>query len=137
MAGLSDYLENGLLNVFRGTAFPLAATGSVYVALHTADPTDAGTGTEVSGTAYARQGITKASGSWAAPTGNPAAITNAAAVTFPAAGAGGWGTVTHVAIWDASTAGNLLFSGALTASKAVAQDDVVQFAIGQLALRVD
>ena len=135
MPGLSDYLESGFLNVLRGTTFPLAATGSVYIALHTADPTDAGSGAEVSTGGYARQPITKATGSWAAPSGEPALIDNAAAVTFGPATAS-WGTITHVAIWDALTVGNMLFSGALAASKAIGDGDSAEFAIGALDLSI-
>ena len=135
MAGKSDYLEAGLLNVFRGTLFPLAATGSVYIALHTEDPADDGTGAEVgAGIGYARQEVTKAGGSWAAPSGEPALIDNAAAITFGPA-TGDWTTVTHVAIRDADTAGNLLYSGALTVSKAIGDGDSAEFAIGALDLQ--
>ena len=53
MAEMSDYLERSLLNAtLNNTAFTTVATP--YVSLHTADPTDAGTGTEVSGGSYAR-----------------------------------------------------------------------------------
>jgi hypothetical protein len=68
------YNEEGLLNVLRGTAYPLAATGSVYIALYTAAPTDAGGGTEVSAGGYARQAVSKATGSWSAPSGTPRAM---------------------------------------------------------------
>ena len=131
MAGKSDYLEAGLLNVFRGTLFPLAATGSVWIALHTADPTDAGNGAEVTQGGYGRQEVTKAGGSWAAPSGEPALIDNAAAITFGPA-TESWGTVTHVAVWDAETVGNMLYSGVLAASKAIGDGDSAEFAIGAL-----
>jgi hypothetical protein len=129
----SDYFEAAILNWFRGTTFP-AATGSVYASLHTAATADDGTGTEVSGNAYARQGITKATGSWSAPAaaGN---ITNSNAVTFPTA-TGSWGTVTHGALWDAVTAGNMIMHGALGASKAVALNDVFQYAVGAISITV-
>jgi hypothetical protein len=134
MAAFSDYFETAILNWFRGTTFPVA-TGSVYAALHTATTTDAGGGTEVSGNAYARQGMTKATGTWTAPAavGN---ITNTAEVAFPAATPSGWGTVTHSALWDAATVGNMIMHGALTASKTINQDDVFRFPIGALSLTV-
>jgi len=130
----SDYFEAAILNWFRGTTFPVA-TGSVFASLHTAATADDGTGTEVSGNAYARQGITKASGSWTAP-GASGNITNTAAVTFPAATPATWGTVTHGALWDASSAGNMIMHGALGASKAVGVGDVFQYAIGALSITV-
>ena len=104
MAELSNYLENALINVtLRATSYTAPTT--VYVALYTSDPTDADTGTECSGTSYARQAVT-----FGAPSNG--ATTNSAAVEFPQAG-GSWGTITHIGIRDASTAGNLLYHTAL------------------------
>jgi hypothetical protein len=123
MAEMSNYLENALINAtLRATTFTSPAT--VYVSLHTADPTDAGTGTEVSGGSYARQSATFASPS------NGASATNAD-VTFPQA-TGNWGTVTHIGIWDASTSGNLYYHTALDASKAIDTGDIFKIASGSL-----
>ena len=125
MAELSNYLENALINVtLRATSYTAPTT--VYVALYTSDPTDADTGTEVSGTAYARQSVT-----FGAPSN--AATTNSAAVEFPQAG-GSWGTITHIGIRDASTAGNLLYHTALDASKTIATGDVFRIASGSLSV---
>ena len=122
MANLSDYSEAEMLQwlmtdetVTRPTAW--------YVALYTAAPSDAGGGTEVSGSGYARQ---------AADFGTDGA-SNTGALTFTASG-GDWGTVTHIGIHDASTAGNLLWHGALTASKSVTDGDSLTFAIGDIDL---
>ena len=123
MAEMSNYLENALINAtLRATTFTSPAT--VYVSLHTADPTDAGTGTEVSGGSYARQ-----SASFAAPS-NGASATNAD-ITFPQA-TGNWGTVTHIGIWDASTSGNLFYHTALDASKTIDTGDIFKIASGSL-----
>jgi hypothetical protein len=123
MAEMSNHLENALINAtLRATTFTSPAT--VYVSLHTADPTDAGTGTEVSGGSYARQ-----SASFAAPS-NGASATNAD-ITFPQA-TGNWGTVTHIGIWDASTSGNLYYHTALDASKTIDTGDVFKIASGSL-----
>lgn len=128
MPGLSNYLENALCNhVFRNSA--LTAPAAVYVALYTSDPTDADSGTEVSGNAYARQAVT-----FGAPSNG--VISNTGAVTFPTA-TGSWGTITHFGIRDAATVGNLLVYGALTASKTVASGDSIQFAVGQLSITLD
>lgn len=136
MPGKSDYAESAVLNSFlRGVAFP-AVTGSVYVSLHTADPTDAGTGTEVSGGAYARVAVSRAAGSWAAPADSAGsqATSNSAAVTFPSPTAN-WGTVTHFGIFDAATAGNLLYSGALGTSRNILNgDQAPSFAAGTLTI---
>jgi hypothetical protein len=125
MAEMSNYLENALINVtLRATSYTAPTT--VYVALYTNDPTDADTGTEVSGTAYARQSVT-----FGAPSNG--ATTNSAAVEFPQAG-GAWGTITHIGIRDASTAGNLLYHTALDASKTIATGDVFRIASGSLSV---
>jgi hypothetical protein len=125
MAEMANYLENALINgTLRGTTYTAPTT--VYVALYTNDPTDADTGTEVSGTAYARQAVT-----FGAPSNG--ATTNSAAVEFPQAG-GSWGTVTHIGIRDALTTGNLLYHTALDASKTIATGDVFRIASGSLSV---
>lgn len=125
MAEMSNYLENALVNaVLRNTAYTSPTT--VYLALYTSDPTDADTGTEVSGSAYARQAIT-----FGAPSNG--VTTNTAAIEFPQA-TGSWGTVTHVGILDALTTGNLLFHTPLDASKTIATGDVFRVAIGSLSV---
>jgi hypothetical protein len=122
---MSDYLENALLNaVLRNT--PYTSPSQVYVALFTSDPTDAGTGTEVSGGGYARQPVT-----FNAPSNGQ--VTNAADILFPIATAS-WGTVTHVGIYDAVTGGNLLFHGALTTSKTISANDQLKIAAGDLSI---
>lgn len=129
MAAMSDYLETLLLNlIFRTqTATKPAA---IYIALFTAAPSDSGGGTEVTGGSYARTQVTQADANWNAP-GVGGLTDNVAAITFPTATAN-WGTVTHVGIFDASTAGNLLFHGALTASKVVNSGDTFKFNAGDL-----
>jgi hypothetical protein len=125
MAEMSNYLETALINgTLRNTTYTAPTT--VYLALYTSDPTDADTGTEVSGTSYARQSITFGSPS-------NGASTNSAAIEFPQAG-GSWGTVTHVGIRDASTAGNLLYHTPLDASKTIATGDVFRIASGSLSV---
>lgn len=125
MAAMSDYLENAILNAtLRGQAWTAPAT--VYLALYTADPTDAKTGTEVSGGAYVRQAIT-----FNAPV-NGVAISSPD-VLFPIASAS-WGTVTHIGILDASTVGNLLYHGALTNTKTIASADQLKIAAGDVSI---
>ena len=125
MAELSNYLENALINAtLRNTSYTSPAT--VYISLHTADPTDAGTGTEVSGGSYARQSAT-----FAAPS-NGASASNAD-ITFPQA-TGNWGTIGWIGIWDALTTGNLLYHTALDASKAIDTGDIFKIATGNLSV---
>lgn len=125
MAEMSNYLEGALINaVLRNTSYTSPAT--VYLALYTSDPTDADSGTEVSGNAYARQAIT-----FGAPSNG--VTTNTAAIEFPQA-TGSWGTVAYIGIRDASTAGNLLYHTPLDASKTIATGDVFRVAIGSLSV---
>jgi hypothetical protein len=125
MAEFSNYLENALINAtLRNTAYTSPTT--VYVALYTSDPTDADTGTEVSGTSYARQAVT-----FGAPSNG--VTTNSAAVEFPQAG-GSWGTVSYIGLRDASTSGNLLYHTALDAAKTIETGDVFRIATGSLSV---
>jgi hypothetical protein len=125
MSEMSNYLENALINVtLRSTAYTTPT--NVYLALYLDDPTDADTGTECSGTSYARQVLT-----FGAPSNG--VTSNSAVIEFPQAG-GSWGTITHVGIRDASTAGNLLYHTPLDASKTIATGDVFRIAIGSLSV---
>jgi hypothetical protein len=125
MAEMSNYLENALINAtLRNTSYTSPTT--VYLALYTNDPTDADTGTEVTGNAYARQAIT-----FGAPSNG--VTSNTAAIEFPQA-TGSWGTVTHIAIRDALTSGNMLYHSPLDASKTIATGDVFRVAIGSLSV---
>jgi len=127
----SDYLELKVLDhVFGKAAYTIP---TAYVGLSTADPLDGASGlAEPAGGAYAR--ITTAAIDWNAAAAG--AISNATALAFPTATAS-WGTITHFAIFDAATAGNLLASGTLTVSKTVGSGDSVTFDIGQLNATLD
>lgn len=123
MTKMSNYLETALVNVtLRGTAYTAPTT--VYLALYTTDPTDADTGTEVTGGSYARQAMT-----FAAPSDGATSLSTN--VTFPQATAG-WGTVTHVGIRDAVTGGNLLYYTPMTTARAILTGDTVAFLTGQI-----
>ncbi|WP_445779228.1 phage tail fiber protein [Shewanella sp.] len=125
MSAMSNYLENALVNAtLRNTTYTSPAT--VYVGLYTSDPTDAGSGTEVSGGSYARQ-----SAAFAAPS-NGASATSAD-VTFPQA-TGNWGTVAYFGILDASSSGNLMYHGALDTSKVIETGDVFKISAGNLTI---
>ena len=125
MAEMSNYLENALINVtLRATAYTAPTT--VYVALYTTDPTDADTGTEVTGGSYARTSVT-----FAAPSNG--VTTNSADVTFPTCTLA-WGTVTHIGLRDASTAGNLLYHTPLDASKTIDLGDIFKITTGNLSV---
>ncbi len=115
MAEISNFLENELIDhVLRNAAYTSPTT--VFLALYTDDPTDADSGTEVTGGSYARQSV-----AFSAPADG--VTSNSALLTFPTATAN-WGTITHVGIHDAASAGNLLFHSILDASKVINTDDV-------------
>jgi hypothetical protein len=123
MAAMSNYLENKVLDYVLRDQADWAPT-AVYLALHTADPTDAGTGAEVSGSGYARQAIT-----FNAAHATAGTIDNSSAEEFtnmPAC------TVTHIGVWDHASSGNLLFHGAVSASKTVTLGDTISLAAGSL-----
>ena len=125
MSELSNHLETALINAtLRNTAYTSPA--AVYAALFTTDPTDAGSGTEVSGGSYARTAITFGSPS-------NGVTTNSADVTFPTCTVA-WGTVTHMGIFDASTSGNLLYHTPLDASKTVDSGDIFKISSGNLSV---
>jgi len=125
----ANFLETEILDhVFGGNAY--TAPGTLYLALHTANPDEDGSGAEVStsGTAYARQTVAFT------VSGNTA--TTSAAVEYATATAN-FGTVTHVGVWDASTSGNLLAYAALTSSKTIETGDVFRVPAGDLDISLD
>jgi hypothetical protein len=129
MAEMSDYLEVALLNAtLNGTAF--TAVNDPYVSLHTADPTDAGTGAEVSGGAYARTAA-----SFATASGTSGLVATDADVTFPTATAS-WGTVGWIALWDSASGGNMLYHTALDASKTIDSGDIFKITSGNLTVEL-
>lgn len=99
---------------------------SWYIGLFTSDPTDTGSaGTEVAtGTGYARTAVTFT------VTGDTAS--NSAAVEFPAASGGNWGTISHIGVMDAATGGNMIVHSALTTAKAINDGDVFRIPTGDL-----
>ncbi len=127
MSEISTYLENALINAtLRNTTYTSVAT--VYVSLWTSDPTDAGSGTEVSGGSYARTAVT-----FGAPSSG--VTTNSGDVTFPTA-TGSWGTVGWIGINDALSSGNLLYHTPLDVAKAITTGDVFKIATGNLSVEL-
>jgi hypothetical protein len=120
----SNYTENLALKWLL-TTDSATRPSAWYVALFTSDPTDAGSGTEVSGTNYARTAVTF--------TVTDDTATNSGAVTFNAAGSN-WGTVSHIGVYNASTSGNLLFHGAVTTAKAIDSGDTFTISTSNLSI---
>lgn len=142
MSAMTNYLENKLIDqIFRAQAAP--STGTLYVALYTVAPTDAGGGAEVSGFNYSRVAIpssllnwagTQGAGSTTVSSGTSGQTSNNNAITFPTPTGGGWGTVVAFAILDAASGGNMVLYGNLTISKVINEADTVSFPAGSLAI---
>lgn len=127
MSDFSNYLEDAVLNhVFGGDAY--TSPSSVYLALYTTAPTDAGGGTQVSGNGYARQEITFD----AADSGE---VTSTSHVSFTASG-GSFGTIVAVGVFDASTGGNLLAWKAIT-PVTINDTDTLTFPAGDITVSLD
>jgi hypothetical protein len=127
MAEFTDFMENKIIDhMLRNQAYTPPST--VYVALFTGATGDDGSGTEVSGGSYARQAVTLAAASGGASS-------NTADITFPQATAD-WGTITHVALMDALSGGNMLMHSALDASKTVNNGDTFKISTGDLDITV-
>ena len=128
MAEFSDFMENKIIDhMLRNQSYTPPST--LYVALFTSATSDAGGGTEVSGGSYARQAVTLGAASGGASE-------NSADITFPTATAD-WGTITHVALMDALTGGNMLMHSPLDASKTVNNGDTFKINAGDLDVTVD
>jgi len=126
MASFSDYTENLVLNWLLTTNAATRPT-AWYVGLFTAAPSDAGGGTEVAGSGYART----ATGTMTVA-GTATTASNAAAIEFAAASGGNWGTITHAAIMDASTGGNMLAWAPLTTARTINDGDVFRIPAASL-----
>lgn len=122
---ISNYLELKILDkTFRNTDYTVSG---VYISLHTADPGETGA-SEATGGSYARQGATTFAVAASGATENSGAINFTG---MPAA------TITHVGCWDASTSGNFLWGGALTASKTTNSGDTFTINAGDLDVALD
>jgi hypothetical protein len=148
----SDYLEEKLLkHTFMGASY--TSNSTTYVGLLTATPTDGASYTEVTGSNYNRVALYGSGASqnleFTSVVSGPSYVSNTSDITFPTA-TGSWGTVTHAAIFDASTGGNLLAYAELTDPtdfttsnpKLVTNGDIFRFeggssGSGKLRIRLD
>lgn len=127
MSSFTDYTENLVLNWLFTTNSATRPT-AWYIGLFTAAPSDTGGGTEVTGYGYAR----KATGTITISGTSPTNATNSAVIEFDPAAGGNWGTITHIAIFDALTSGNMLGWAALTTSRTINDGDVLRIPAGDL-----
>jgi hypothetical protein len=125
---ISNYLEAAILDaVFNSAALDVAA---VYISLHTGDPGETGAN-EVTGGTYARQDATAAFANASGGTCTTNVDIDWAVNTMPDV------TITHLGVWDAATAGNFLWGGALAAPRDLAANDPVHLAAGDLDITLD
>lgn len=134
MPAMSNYLENKTIDAtLRGQVFPTIA--NIYIALFTVAPTAAGGGTEVTGGSYARATVAATLANWAgtqgagttvASSGTTGQTSNNGTITFPTPTVA-WGTVVAMGMFDAATAGNLLYFGNLSASQVVGVGNAVYY----------
>ena len=121
MAGKSDTFENDWLKlIFNAVAIANIADNAaaspltdLYVALHTADPTDAGVqnASEATYTGYARVAVARSAGGW---TVTGSSVSPVAAISFGACTAG-TNTATHWSVGVASSGGSkILYAGAIS-----------------------
>jgi hypothetical protein len=133
----SNTTENDTLDaILRGVDPSWRSNASRYIALYTSDPGEAGTAitNESAYGAYARVAVTASSGFTAAASGSSS---NTGLIQFPECSSGSE-TITHCAIVTTSAgAGQILYSGALTASRAISAGIQPQFAIGALIVTED
>lgn len=138
MAGMSNYLKDLALNLlFRDGSY--TQPGTLYVALFSTLPNDAGSGgVELSGTGYARIGVATTNAAWSAPaagTGSQRVIDNAAIVDFGTAGSN-WAPAgtecVGFGLFDAVTAGNYFGGNLFATAKVIQSGDPVRFPIGSL-----
>ena len=126
MGGFSDYWKNEILDhIFsKGSYTP----PTIYVGLSTADPTDDGSGSaEPSDNGYARVATTGSD--WNVASGG--AVANANDIIFPQA-TGSWGTITHFALFDAATGGNMLAHGSLSVPIEINSGNKTKIAAGNI-----
>jgi hypothetical protein len=128
MSSFSDYTENLVLTYLFTNGSATRPT-AWYVGLFTAAPSDAGGGTEVSGSGYVR----KVTGTITV-SGTDTTATNSAAIEFAAASGGNWGTVTYAAIFDAETSGNMLAWAQLTTARTINDGDVFRIPASSLTI---
>ena len=138
MSAATNHTESLALTWLMTTSSATRPT-AWYVGLFTAAPTDAGTGsgTEVStsGTAYARKQVTFSVNTTGTSPNITTRAQNTATLLWDPATAN-WGTVTHLAVFDASTGGNMLFYGALTANKTIDSGDAFQILANNLSIEL-
>lgn len=139
MSDLTDYLEGQIMDwSFLNTAFD-SSPGTLYIALHTDDPTESGDANEVSAADYSRADVPAGTGEFTKDTsGTGTSISNDGEISFGTA-TNDWGTVSHFSIWtdQQGGSGNPLWYSSLSTSKTVNTDDEIRFQAGDLTAQIN
>jgi len=131
MGSFADHWENEILDYLFGKGS--YASPTIYVGLSTADPGDDGAGlSEPAGNGYAR--VQTAPADWNSASGG--SLDNASLIEFNEA-TDAWGTLTHFALFDAASSGNMLAHGSLTQAKTIGNGDTARFSAGDLTVSLD
>jgi hypothetical protein len=131
MGGFSNYWENKILDHVLGNDTYTPPT--IYVALSASEPLDdASAVAEPSGNGYAR--AETCASDWSVSSGG--SVSNATSITFPTA-SGSWGTITHFALFDSATGGNMLAYGSLSQPRAISNSDTGKFEASDLEISLD
>ena len=131
MGSFGNHWEDEILDHLFGKGSYTPPT--IYIAFSTADPLDDASGlAEPVGGSYAR--VSTAAGDWNVASGG--VITNANNIAFPTA-TGAWGEITHFALFDAASGGNMLAHGQFTDSKTVVSDDTPKLIAGDVSVTLD
>jgi hypothetical protein len=136
----SNAAEVDFLNyVFLGTRPSWDAATDLYIALHTANPGDAGdqTTSEATYTGYARKSVPRDGTNWLVTSGDPSTASNKILQQFVAC-TGGTSAVTYFSVGTATSgAGKILYSGQLSAPRTISDGIQAQFGASTLTCTED
>lgn len=127
MSGLTNYLKEKLLNHFLRSGSPYTSPTTIYVGLDTVLGTEAGGGTEVTGTGYVRAAVTF---------GAYASRRIASDVTLTWTASSAWGTAVGFRLWDASSGGNALAFGQLVPRPTIGSGSSYVLAPGEVVVQL-
>lgn len=117
MSGKGDFLQTVVLKLAFQNVSSTSTTTSLFVALHTADPTNAGnqSSNEIAYTSYARVATARSAAGWTVSGNDPASAFPAATITFTQCTTASTVVATFWSVGDAASgAGNIWYSGAIS-----------------------
>lgn len=133
----SQYFADAILNWLRGTTFPAAPVTNVFLSLHSGDPGALGVNNDVTTTIASGRATLALANLTTPAAGSPSGrvISNVSAVNFTNSALAD-ATLTYFGVWSAISAGNFLVSGILSPPANILTGDIVEFAAGQMKIRI-